>query len=200
MLQEEGSVKNASNDRRGGYWTPMSPRRRKRDVLPLPAALDRLERLLDGVRAKVEARRAFTCAGCEAHCCRVGRNAMLVTRLETEAILDRMERDPELRPFLPGIADRLAETAARLLGEEGPELPTFDCPFLGEDNRCLIHGRGQPLGCVTFMPIEGDRCDHREDEFVAAFEELIALQTAWLGVEDREGELIPIAVQDALES
>ena len=39
----------------------------------------------------------------------------------------------------------------------------------------------------------------KPDEFVEAFERLIAIQTAWRGVEDREGELLPIAVQDAAE-
>ena len=56
----------------------MSPKRRKPERLTRPEVLDRLARLIDTVRKKVEARRAFSCAGCEAHCCRVGRNAMLV--------------------------------------------------------------------------------------------------------------------------
>ncbi len=175
----------------------MSKGPKKRPRLKLEDALDRFADLTERVRKKVESRRAFSCEGCDARCCRVERNAMLVTRLETEALLDRVARDPALADHAADIAERVSSTAARLYEEEGPELPTFDCPFLGEDLRCLVHGRGQPLGCITFMPLRDDMCDHPEDEFVEAFDELVAIQTAWLGFEDREGELLPIAVQEA---
>lgn len=176
----------------------MARKRRRIPRTTLDEALDRLAALVERVREEVEASRAFSCAGCEAHCCRVGRNAMLVTRVETEAILERMNADPELRRLSARLLDRLTATADRLLDEE-EELPTYDCPFLGEDNRCLVHGRGQPLGCVTFMPGAGGGCEVREDEMVDAFEELMEIQAAWLGEEERDGELLPIAVRDALE-
>jgi len=175
----------------------MARQRRNRRRLSLEDALDRLAALTERVREDVEARRAFSCEGCDARCCRVGANAMLVTRLETEALLERVATDPALEEHREAIAERVSSTAARLYDEEGPELPTYDCPFLGEDLRCLVHGRGQPLGCVTFMPVRDEFCDHREDEFVEAFEELMAIQAEWLGFEEREGELLPIAVQEA---
>jgi hypothetical protein len=168
---------------------------------PRKSLLDRLRAVLDRARERSESRRAFTCAGCDAPCCRVGRNGMLVTRLEAELIADALLADPELSSRLDELRRRIDE-AIRRVGRidltEPP--PTFDCPFLEEDVGCLLHGKAQPLGCITFMPRESGDCEHHVDLFEDAFDEVVRLNEILTGHEDREGTLLPHAVREVLRS
>jgi hypothetical protein len=124
---------------------------------------------------------------------------MLVTPIEAAAAFERIVTDPDLRGRREELAWRLAETAARIRSlRVGPdeEPATYDCPFLGEDNRCMVHGPGQPLGCITFIPVTEDGCDQEVEVFEDAFEELQAILRDWSGEEDREGTSLPIAVDE----
>jgi Fe-S-cluster containining protein len=173
----------------------MSDRRARVD-----GALARLAELLARTAAGVEKKRAFTCAGCDAHCCKVGRNGMLVTRLEAEAIVARLRDDPALRPRAAELARRVSDTVRRhaLHAGDATGAQTYTCPFLDEQNRCAIHGRGQPLGCITFMPMRGGGCDQHVPEFETALDAMARLNDEVYGPHGWQPMLIPVAVERAL--
>jgi Fe-S-cluster containining protein len=163
-------------------------------------ALRRLAGLMESVMIATEAERARPCETCDARCCKSGRNGMLASPLEAEAVVERLLGDPALKDRLPELKKRVAAVAAALRNAPADgELPTYDCPFV-EDDRCLIHGTSEPLGCLTFMPLTVDACDHHIDVFEEAFEELMALNEAWSGSMDPEGEPMPVAVDRVLRS
>lgn len=98
------------------------------------------------------------CATCDARCCKVGFNSMLVTRIEVEALARRL-REPDLAPALPEILER-ARAEVRRRGLEKDPTAKYDCPLLDEAGRCLVHGEAQPGGCLTFRPVRDGGCDH----------------------------------------
>jgi Fe-S-cluster containining protein len=166
------------------------------------AALGRLAEVLARTAAGVERKRAFSCAGCDAHCCKVGRNGMLVTRLEAAAIVERLHADPALRARLPAIERRVRETVARhgLTASDATGRRTYTCPFLDERNRCTIHGAGQPLGCITFMPRRGGGCDQEVAPFEVALEEIARLNDEVYGADGWRPMLIPVAVERVISA
>jgi len=158
--------------------------------------------------AAMERRRAFSCAGCDAHCCKVGRNGMLVTRLEAVEIVERLAAEPDLRARLGHFARRVADTVERFglrgAAEAAPpavgRAPTYTCPFLDDRNRCAIHGRGQPLGCMTFMPLAGGGCDQHVAPFEVGIDAIAALNDEVYGAAGWRPLLIPVAVQRVLRA
>jgi Fe-S-cluster containining protein len=166
------------------------------------AALERLAEVLARTEAGVERRRAFSCAGCDAHCCKVGRNGMLVTRLEAVAIVERLRADPALRARLPALEARVRETNRRhgLRPTDATGGKTYTCPFLDEQNRCSIHGRGQPLGCITFMPKRGGGCDQQVAPFEVALDEIARLNDELYGASGWTPMLIPVAVERVISA
>jgi hypothetical protein len=98
------------------------------------------------------------CATCDARCCKVGFNSMLVTRIEARAIADRLA-EPDLAPRISEIVRRAREETARR-GLDRDPAAKYDCPLLDEGGRCLVHGPAQPVGCLTFRPVADGGCDH----------------------------------------
>ena len=168
--------------------------------MDLTDALRRLSALVARARADVESRRLASCSGCPAPCCRVGRNGMLVSPLEAAGILRRIETDAALARRRRALVEEIESlVAARGLSRTADRETTYDCPFLIAGGGCAVHGEGQPLGCVTFMPATPDQehCDQDEEAFVAAYDELAALNESVFG-DDWEPWPIPVAVLDRL--
>ena len=76
------------------------------------------------------------------------------------------------------------------------------CTFGEEPQGCAIHRRGQPLGCITFMPFSRDdrSCDQDEEAFDEAFDEIAALNDAVYGAGGWSGWPIPVGVRAALRA
>jgi Fe-S-cluster containining protein len=104
------------------------------------------------------ARSVRSCADCDARCCKVGFNSMLVTGIEAAALARRLS-EPDLAPLVPGILERArAEVERRALDREPGA--KYDCPLLSGEGRCLVHGPAQPAGCLTYRPVPDGGCDH----------------------------------------
>jgi hypothetical protein len=135
------------------------------------------------------------CATCDAHCCRVGFNSMLVSRIEAAAMARRL-REPDLVDRVEEIRDR----ARREIDRRGlvvDPFAKFDCPLLSEAGRCLVHGPAQPAGCLTFMPVADGGCDHDLEGFDRAQPRIEAAERKAFGsVEDPRP--IPVALLRAL--
>ncbi|MHC4469650.1 MAG: hypothetical protein ACYS99_01680, partial [Planctomycetota bacterium] len=113
----------------------MTPRPRRTDT-----GFERLDRaklpLLQSSRAAD--RDIRSCAGCDAHCCKVGFNSMKVSRIEALALARRLG-EPDLAERIPQILDR-ARAEVERRGLERNEDATYDCPLLDAEDRCLVHG------------------------------------------------------------
>jgi hypothetical protein len=135
------------------------------------------------------------CATCDAHCCRVGFNSMLVSRIEAVAIARRL-----LEPDLSGRIDEIRERARREVEVRGlledPDA-NYDCPLLGEDGRCLVHGTAQPAGCLTFVPVADGGCDHDLGKFAKALPRIEEAERRAYG-DVSEPRPIPVAILEAL--
>ena len=83
---------------------------------------------------------------------------MRVSRIEALALARRLG-EADLAPRIQEIHARARAEVDRR-GLDPDQDITYDCPLLGEDDRCLVHGPAQPAGCLTFKPIDGERCDH----------------------------------------
>jgi Fe-S-cluster containining protein len=164
---------------------------------PLDDGLVRLEPVkLDLVRASDRAGETVRdCATCDAHCCRVGFNSMLVSRIEAVAIARRL-REPDLIDRVEEIRDRARREIDRrgLIGDPYAE---FDCPLLDGEGRCLVHGPAQPAGCLTFMPVDDGGCDHDLEGFDRALPRIEAAERRAFG-DVEEPRPIPIAILAAL--
>ncbi|MEN8148978.1 MAG: hypothetical protein ABFS86_04095 [Planctomycetota bacterium] len=161
------------------------------------SALVRLEpvklSLVSGSDRAGEAHR--DCATCDAHCCRVGFNSMLVSRIEAVAMARRLG-EPDLAPRREEIRERArAEIEERGLADD--PFVDYDCPLLEPDGKCLIHGPAQPAGCLTFQPVADGGCDHDLEAFDAVLPRIEAAEIEAFGDVD-EVRPIPVALLRAL--
>jgi len=135
------------------------------------------------------------CATCDAHCCQVGFNSMLVSRIEAVAMARRL-REPDLIDRIEEIRDRARREVDRRGLIEDPDA-NFDCPLLDGEGRCLVHGPAQPAGCLTFMPVGDGGCDHDLDGFERAQPRIEAAEKEAFGSVE-EPRPIPVAILRAL--
>jgi len=144
------------------------------------------------------------CATCDAHCCKVGFNSMLVGRIEAVAIARRL-REPDLIERIEKIRDRARREVDRRGLIEDPFV-NFDCPLLDGEGRCLVHGpaqpagcltSAQPAGCLTFMPVDDGGCDHDLDGFDRALPGIEAAEHKAFGIIE-DPRPIPVAILRAL--
>jgi hypothetical protein len=131
------------------------------------------------------------CATCDAHCCKVGFNSMLVSRIEAHAIAERL-REEDLADRIPAIL-RKARREVDRRGLRDDETANFDCPLLDEEGRCLVHGPAQPAGCLTFQPVSDGGCDHDLDAFDGALPRIEAAERKAFG-RVADPEPIPVAI------
>ncbi len=181
----------------------MTDSRSRPEEARLAAAFEALEALKAPFAAE-SANRAVKIRSCKdcGDCCVHPMNAMLATQLEAEALLDRLERDPELAPRRQELLAAVHEAIERfeLLDDEDEPRP-YTCPFYdaSDGGRCLVHGRGQPLGCTVYRPVGATRCDMPASAFEASVERLREIE------DEAFGELgpiltIPVAVARALRA
>lgn len=133
-----------------------------------------------------------TCAGCDAHCCKVGFNSMLLHRIEAEALRRRIQ-EPDLAPLIPLFIEK-AKTEIQdhdLLIDKGA---SYTCPLLSDEGGCLVHGTAQPAGCLTFRPVGDGGCDQDREFFEKNLPGILAADRDAYG---RESE--PLSIPVALE-
>ena len=130
-----------------------------------------------------------SCAGCDAHCCKVGFNSMRVHRIEAEALLRRLQED-DLRPLIPGILEK-AKSEVRERGLLEDEDANYNCPLLSDEGRCLVHGPAQPAGCLSFSPVGDGGCDH---DFAFFRKKVKGIRAAEKKAYGRESEPLSIPV------
>lgn len=133
-----------------------------------------------------------SCEGCDAHCCKVGFNSMLLHRIEAEALRRRLH-EADLAPLIPLIREKAMEQMAEhdLLIDKRA---SYTCPLLSDDGRCLVHGPAQPMGCLTFRPVSDGGCDHDHEFFEENLPAVLAADRDGYG---RESE--PLSIPVALE-
>ena len=133
-----------------------------------------------------------SCAGCDAHCCKVGFNSMLLHRIEAEALRRRLN-EADLAPLIPLIREKAMEQMGEhdLTHDKGA---SYTCPLLSDDGGCLVHGPAQPAGCLTFRPIDDGGCDHDLKFFEENLPEILSADRDAYG---RESE--PLSIPVALE-
>lgn len=162
----------------------------RRGLIHLGPAKERL--VTESDRASRDLR---DCATCDAHCCKVGFNSMLVSRIEAHGIADRL-REPDLADRIPGIL-RKARREVERRGLDEDDSAKFDCPLLDEAGRCLVHGPAQPVGCLTFQPVSDGGCDHDLDAFDRALPRIEAAERKAFG-RVADPEPIPVALVQVL--
>jgi len=140
-------------------------------------------------------REVRSCATCDARCCRVGFNSMLVSRIEARALARRL-REPDLAPLVPGIAAR-ARREVEVRGLARDRFAKYDCPLLTAEGRCLVHGPAQPAGCLTFRPVRDGGCDHDVGLFEEHESRIDRLEEEAFG-DVADPRPIPVALLDAL--
>lgn len=120
------------------------------------------------------AREIRSCEDCDARCCKVGLNSMLVSRIEAAALARRLS-EPDLATLLPEILEK-ARREVELRGLEDDDEATYDCPLLSPEGRCMVHGPAQPAGCLTFRPVSDGGCDHDFDLFHRENKKILAAE------------------------
>lgn len=124
---------------------------------------------------------------------------MRASRLEAVALLRRLHRDPELRGRRFELLDRARRAIRRygLIADED-QVQGYTCPFFEEADggRCLVHGIGQPLGCVAYRPVGPERCELPLAELADVMGEVGELNRSVFGSVGK-ALLIPVAVAKA---
>ena len=83
-------------------------------------------------------------------------NQMRISPLEARDIARAFREDTELRRRLPGVLEKLRRVLPTLKDNE--ERQSFDCPLL-EGERCLVHERAKPIGCLAWHPERSEAID-----------------------------------------
>ncbi|MBI4882350.1 MAG: hypothetical protein HY812_22210 [Planctomycetes bacterium] len=134
------------------------------------------------------------CAGCGL-CCTAARNAVQILPIEGRGIAAWIERQgtAAARDF----QQRLLRAIRRFhLGRGAAR--TYTCPFLTPEFRCALPASVKPVACLSFNPIERERCELEKRWY----------QRAFAGVKRQNARArlpsvlqpIPVAVLEALKT
>ena len=157
--------------------------------IPKASRLD-LERHVVAVQRTVR-----TCGGC-GQCCTEGHNAVRILPLEAARIARYLDALPRLRR--DRLLGRAREAVERYgLRGDGPKV-RYTCPFLEEDLRCVLPLGVKPTACLSFNPLDPDRCG-QEPAWYFAVHDREERENRRAGLGAREAP-IPVAVLRCIAS
>src|SRR5438445_2899409 len=141
-------------------------------------ALGRLQKLKTDFKDQISdgyEHRAKSCLTCETQgaCCLDAHFVNVhVSRLETVAIRQELEKLPEEKQL--EVYRRVDETVEKYgLSSEGDTFPqTYTCPLFERGTGCLVHANGKPVPCITHACYE-NAADLPPDELQADQEKRI---------------------------
>lgn len=135
-----------------------------------------------------------SCAGCGL-CCTEAHNAVRILRVEAERIARWVaSRSRRSRATLRARIDGTIRTYR--LGR-GAAAAHYTCAFLEPDLTCALPFDVKPTACLSFNPLDRERCDQEAERF-RTVDEATALHNRAAGYGEQRLP-IPLAVRDALD-
>jgi len=108
-----------------------------------------------------------TCEGCGA-CCTDEYNAVKILPVEARRIVQHLEGLHEgLRAAL---LERVAQAVAHYRLEAGGPKLRYTCPFLDPNLGCALPLAVKPTACLSFNPLDPDRCKQEPEWYFPAHE------------------------------
>ena len=141
------------------------------------------------VRKVLRIQRSVSCAGCGL-CCTERFNTVRILPLEGRVIADHLQALPDAdRGAWEG---RLRAAVARhgLTARSGAV--GYTCPFLEKDLTCALPFAVKPVACLSFNPVDRDRCDQNESDYFTVFDRIERRNDEEFG--DRRRAAIPLMV------
>ncbi len=160
---------------------------RRRERLTARRALERHVREVQ--------RTVRTCAGCGA-CCSAEYNAVRILPVEALRIARHLEGLPAgLRAELLA---RVEQAVAQYRLRAGGPKRRYTCPFLDPDLGCALPLHVKPAACLSFNPVDPDRCEQEPQWYFPAHAADERANRA-VGLPEDEAP-IPVAVLRALRA
>jgi len=130
-----------------------------------------------------------TCGGC-GQCCTEGYNAVRILPVEAARVARYLDTLPAAR------RDRLLRRARGAVEQyglrgDGPKV-RYTCPLLEDDLRCALPLQVKPTACLSFNPLDPDRCG-QEPAWYFAVHDREERENRRAGLGAREAP-IPVAV------
>ncbi len=134
------------------------------------------------------------CAGCGL-CCTGAKNAVQILPLEGQRIAAWIERQGS--PAVHAWRQRLPRAVRRFHLGRGAAC-AYTCPFLTPEFRCTLPASVKPVVCLSFNPVERERCELEHAWYRRVFAG-VTRRNAAAGLPERLAP-IPVAVLEALNS
>lgn len=124
------------------------------------------------IRKVLRVQQHVSCAGCGL-CCTERFNSVRVLPIEGAVIAHHLQSlKPRRRRDLLA---RLRDAVRRYRLRNDGKLAHYTCPFLERDFSCALPFAVKPLACLSFNPVDRERCDQDERDYSRLFGPLDAL-------------------------
>jgi len=141
------------------------------------------------VRKVLRIQRSVSCTGCGL-CCTERFNTVRILPLEGRVIAEHVLAQPERERTT--WEKRLRDAVARhgLTARSGAV--GYTCPFLEKDLTCALPFAVKPVACLSFNPVDRERCDQNEHDYFSVFDRIERRNADELGDDKRAA--IPLMV------
>jgi Fe-S-cluster containining protein len=146
------------------------------------------------VRKVLRIQRTVSCTGCGL-CCTERFNTVRILPLEGSVIAEHLREKPEREQAHWRERLRAAVARYRLTARRGAV--GYTCPFLEKDLTCALPFDVKPTACLSFNPVNRDRCEQSDPDYFSVFDRIERRNAAEFTSRDRAA--IPVMVLRILD-